>query len=1037
MCAPSVLTLRAKRLTSFVPELTEKPSDVRLLSSVKYASRCFGCRVPISIGDSCFYSPSLKKIGCRRCWGTGSSAKAQEPRNKSPSENTAQNEWSRLCTYLRNCLLAEAGESILPFSPDAFPTLDGTERLFSTNASSISLTGPVVDGRLSRVRNTGPRDFLYGWPTVVVDDVNGRTKVAPLFVVTGETEKNLKTGVWTMAPKSDSDLNIALLSGPVFDPETAAEVDAAVDGTIEFGNRKQLVNQITIIAETLGLERYGFEHSELLTSYSNSPGIYNCALILDANDNGASRDLLRELEVLATKTDWVDTAAAMLISSGRSLPTTRAGEKAGPACGPLVLNRTQEESTDASRQNRITVVTGPPGTGKSQLVVSAVANAWTDQESVLVTSTNNGAVDVAVMRANDIKNGLLMRTGNKTARDALPSLVSEVVLQCKKSRSKQGEDEGAVRSRLALSQINRAELHNNLLELEKQDSELTALVIRIDQLSQILWGESRSLSDIDANGVKVMAYEIRRLDRVFLFRRCRLRHLFKKIEIAFSEENIQNGKEWADAVFAYPDKRSQVELLKLNELANSDQTMQELDEEWVSASRALLDFTLHRSITNNPGAYAQIGNAGGGGGKLVTANALAKKALRGWACTALSMSQNFSLEHNYFDLAIIDEASQCNIAHVLPIAYRAKRLLVVGDPNQLPPIVEVGRRTVDSIAELSEMQQMMNENLGLDFLDGSAYFGFEKSIGIENVILLNEHYRCHPKIARWFNEAFYQGDLTVMTDISRMQNGSRGISWIDVAGQSSRGPQKRSWINAAEIHEATELVRSALGQELTVGVVSPFSAQASAIRSAVESEFGAELLSEVQFTAGTAHRFQGDERDIIVFSSCIAPGINENAAQWVEKERNLINVAVSRARQRLVVLGHPDIQALKCPTLTSLRSFVLDIANDDGKVTHRVDSESESRLLNAMILNGLTPLAKVDVEGLELDFAIMHDGHKIDIEVDGDQHFDAKLQRCRQDLFRDRVLTRAGWIVLRFPAWRCFIEAGEVSDEISSHLKSL
>ena len=235
-----------------------------------------------------------------------------------------------------------------------------------------------------------------------------------------------------MAPKSDPDLNIALLSGRIFDPATAAEVDAAVDGTIEFGNRKQLVNQITIIAETLGLERYGFEHSELLTSYSNSPGIYNCALILDANDNGASRDLLRELEVLATKTDWVDTAAAMLISSGRSLPTTRAGEKAGPVCGPLVLNRTQEESTDASRQNRITVVTGPPGTGKSQLVISAVANAWTDQESVLVTSTNNVAVDVAVKRANDIKNGLLMRTGNKTVRDALPSLVSEVVLQCKK-----------------------------------------------------------------------------------------------------------------------------------------------------------------------------------------------------------------------------------------------------------------------------------------------------------------------------------------------------------------------------------------------------------------------------------------------------------------------------------------------------------------------------------------------------------------------------------------------------------------------------
>ena len=219
-------------------------------------------------------------------------------------------------------------------------------------------------------------------------------------------------------------------------------------------------------------------------------------------------------------------------------------------------------------------------------------------------------------------------------------------------------------------------------------------------------------------------------------------------------------------------------------------------------------------------------------------------------------------------------------------------------------------------------------------------------------------------------------------------------------------------------------------------MVSPFSAQASSITRAVESEFSAELLAEVNFTAGTAHRFQGDERDIIIFSSCIAPGINEQAAKWVEKERNLINVAVSRARQRLIVLGSPSIANLSCPTISSLRTFILEINDDGGKVDHRVDSESESKLLNAMITGGLSPLAKVDVEGFELDFAIMHSGRKINLEVDGDQHFDASKQQCRQDLLRDRVLTRAGWEVLRFPAWRCFVEPEKVVSEISMHLNT-
>jgi very-short-patch-repair endonuclease len=350
--------------------------------------------------------------------------------------------------------------------------------------------------------------------------------------------------------------------------------------------------------------------------------------------------------------------------------------------------------------------------------------------------------------------------------------------------------------------------------------------------------------------------------------------------------------------------------------------------------------------------------------------------------------------------------------------------------------VQVGRKTVNSIADLSEMKSIIDANSGLDFLEGSAYSGFEKTIGIEKVILLNEHYRCHPKIARWFNQAFYGSTLAVMTDISQMQDDLRGISWIDVEGLASRPSNQRSWINTAEITEAVNVIRMCLTNGLSIGVVSPFSAQASAIARAVESEFSAELLAEVDFSAGTAHRFQGDERDIIIFSACVAPGINEHAARWVEKERNLINVAVSRARQRLIVLGTPVIATLKCPTISSLRAFILDVNNDAGKIDHRVDSESESRLLSAMIAGGLSPLAKVDVEGFELDFALMAHGRRIDLEVDGDQHFDASRQQCRQDLLRDRVLRRAGWEVLRFPAWRCFVEPQRVVTEISQHLNN-
>jgi very-short-patch-repair endonuclease len=1011
----------------------DKPKDLRPLIA-KYAGRCHSCRIPISIGDATFYSPGLRKIGCPDCWGTFKPAPAKEQKKRTSAEDQKQIEWRRLCTYLRTCLLAEAGESVLDFQSESFPTLAGVEQLLSSSAPSVVLKGAVVEGRLSRVRNTGPRDFLYGWPTVVVDDANGRTKVAPLFVVTGEAEKDSANGVWTFTPTTDPDLNIALLSGRIFEPAIAAEVDAVIENSIDFGDRKKLNQQIEAIARTLGLDCIGINQMTLSDSYSSESGIYNCALLLDANDNGASRDLLRELELLATKTDWKETAAAMLLPGTKGFNSLPSKNKAGPVCGPLFLNRTQEDATNTSRRERITVVTGPPGTGKSQLVVSAVANAWVDQETVLVTSTNNGAVDVAVSRANNIATGLLVRTGNKNAREALPASVSDIVGQYKNTQDDFELKEGNFRSRLARSQIARQTLHKSLIDVERLDTQLTQIVHQIDHLSNQLWSSPRRLDEIES--MKEVALKIRRVSKTLFFRGLRLRRLHKKLGTLFSDSHVQLAKSWAEFVISYAALRTQVEDLRRQSLCDPDRLLRETDGEWVTSSEALIRLIIQKSIQKHPGAYAQIGNAGGAGGKLAAATALAKRALRGWACTTLSMSRNFNLEAGYFDLAIIDEASQCNVAHILPIAYRAKRLLVVGDPNQLPPIVQVGRKTVDSIAEIAGMRSILGENSGLDFLDGSAYFGFEKSIGIEKVILLNEHYRCHPKIARWFNQAFYGSTLTVMTDISEMKNDLRGISWIDVEGEASRPSNQRSWINSAEISEVVKIFRMCMDNDLSVGVVSPFSAQASAIARAVESTFSAELLSEVDFTAGTAHRFQGDERDIIIFSSCVAPGMKEHAIKWVEKERNLINVAVSRARQRLIVIGNPSIANLNCPTISSLRAFILEVNDDGGNVDHRVDSESESKLLNAMITGGLSPLAKVDVEGFEIDFAIMHGGRKINLEVDGDQHFDASKQQCRQDLLRDRVLTRAGWEVLRFPAWRCFVEPEKVISEISMHLDS-
>jgi very-short-patch-repair endonuclease len=100
-----------------------------------------------------------------------------------------------------------------------------------------------------------------------------------------------------------------------------------------------------------------------------------------------------------------------------------------------------------------------------------------------------------------------------------------------------------------------------------------------------------------------------------------------------------------------------------------------------------------------------------------------------------------------------------------------------------------------------------------------------------------------------------------------------------------------------------------------------------------------------------------------------------------------------------------------------------------------------------MVESGLAPISKHDVSGYELDFGLIRDGVKLNIEVDGDQHFEfgttrehspeSRLRLRRQDVERDRILSRAGWVVLRVPAWLCIQRPQEVIDKIETLLNEV
>jgi hypothetical protein len=259
------------------------------------------------------------------------------------------------------------------------------------------------------------------------------------------------------------------------------------------------------------------------------------------------------------------------------------------------------------------------------------------------------------------------------------------------------------------------------------------------------------------------------------------------------------------------------------------------------------------------------------------------------------------------------------------------------------------------------------------------------------------------------------------------------VLWIDVKGKVLRpvgGGAMNSLEAAALVDELRELVVKR-GYDGAIGVVTPFRAQANKIRTLVHQDRElSQSLAALSFVVDTVHGFQGDERDAIFFSPVISAGAGESTLRFLKSHGNLFNVAITRARSELIVVG--DRQAALDSGVAYLAGFaeyVRDLASQENglaahsnagpeypMVTHpELVSDWERIFYKAMHLAGLRPVPQYEEPPDALDFALFEGERKLDIEVDGENYhrnWDGEL--CRRDQIRSRRLGDRGWDVMRF-----------------------
>ena len=660
------------------------------------------------------------------------------------------------------------------------------------------------------------------------------------------------------------------------------------------------------------------------------------------------------------------------------------------------MDDAQRNAVAMALGNKVSVVTGPPGCGKTQVILNLVANAILKGKSVLVASKNNKAVDNVLDRLNGLP-GLDyfgVRFGSRTVKSAqtLPRLQSllELAQMDNARRQRALADHGDARYRhvqacsklkTARRLIARRDELNDVLPIreralavsqqaltdtrERCDADMAAFLAENAQL-RVFDNFSGEALDVMANAFRArrngFAGRYSGLSRIWIDWFTKRRHaaeaighvlafpadIRRLVEVRvgrYAAEEMKSGKDIAeyyrgvDQVLtdgeAYLREHADLVARIEDDIANADERVDSAQKALEACRKelegiaermpdAMLD-EAQKAIRDNavgyvaadlalrlskPGAALAVSSFKNyisdgipwrreevSGFIDVTRNFL--KACPLIAITSLSAKGALPLTPGLVDMLVIDEASQCDVASALPLMFRARQVVVIGDPKQLKHISALKDEEEKTIKEHLGIQSPWTQYAAMSLWD-RCHDWLTHARGQDRPMMLNGHYRCHPQIIGYSNNFFYHelGGLDVRTGTFAHPLREQGCFWVNVNG---RQVSNRINANAEEVRmaiaKAVELAKA--NRDISIGIVTPFKAQAERLHHAIPKEFASRI------TASTVHKFQGDERDVMIYSLVVTDNSPASKIRWVDEGApNLVNVAVTRARQALYVFGN-------------------------------------------------------------------------------------------------------------------------------------
>lgn len=595
--------------------------------------------------------------------------------------------------------------------------------------------------------------------------------------------------------------------------------------------------------------------------------------------------------------DIDDTALAVLYASDDiELPTARAvGQRID---GPFELNAAQRSAVDAVERQRLTVLSGPPGTGKTQTVAAVAFDQVRRGRSVLVVAPTNAAVSALTTLMEQTPGPDPVVFGSSSHRVDVANHLTE--------QASSAYDVDVVAQRTEIRErVGHAVARLREVIVDKLDVEYGATADPVELT--LARAETPGFFEVDADleHVRQLINSAAAVDIDKISRRQRRRarkDLQRLVEVSRARESfpIPTFARYARLAIG---QRRRAESEALGGL--------DLDPLWGSlidglkserdASGVLLDVVTHqrdRTDRKSQRAIAAVAAALRSGRerrRSMLADVDAAELLEPlplWVSTLRDVDDLLPMRPAMFDLVIVDEASHIDQVSAAPALLRAHNALVVGDPRQLRHVSFVSSDRIDrALTECGVSDMAVAAQL-----DVQRNSLFDAAAGVQPPLLLDEHYRSAPHLIDFSSERFYDGRVGVATRHPR----NEGTDCIDVIEVD--GTRDASGINRIEIATIVEHLRGdlAAGRD-SIGVIAPFRAQADAIEDALRDAFELSEIDQLDLRVGTVHGFQGCQRDLTYLSMCLDDESPAGSRTFVD-DAALFNVMVTRARDRVVVV---------------------------------------------------------------------------------------------------------------------------------------